>query len=90
MLYVLQHLFVRRFVTLQLIGDDYPWGKGVVEPDTVGDDFGGKAMTRIHKQNVANRTQGVQFSYFTVKLTIPPKAINEFKADEELPQKGNY
>ncbi|MDV2997219.1 MAG: hypothetical protein N4J56_006924 [Chroococcidiopsis sp. SAG 2025] len=46
-------------------------GKGVVEPDTVADNFGGESMARIYEAEIVNLVEPVRLFYFWVKLTMP-------------------
>jgi len=48
--------------------------EGVVEPDTVTDDFGGKTVTGVHEPEGATSAGAVQFSFSKAKLTIPREA----------------
>ncbi|MBD2080177.1 hypothetical protein H6G01_09740 [Leptolyngbya sp. FACHB-17] len=46
-------------------------GEGVVEPDTVADNFTGKLMAGIHGSGIVNRVQSVRLFYLCVKLIMP-------------------
>lgn len=44
--------------------------QGVVEPDTVADDFAWESVTSVHKLEIALSMELVRLFYFWVKLTI--------------------
>ena len=46
-------------------------GKGVIEPDTVTNNFAGESMTGVHKEQVALTVEPVRLFYIPVNLTIP-------------------
>ncbi|MBD1843391.1 hypothetical protein H6F89_08250 [Cyanobacteria bacterium FACHB-63] len=49
--------------------------EGVVEPDTVADNFTGESMTGVHGQVDTNPVEAVQLFYIPVNLTIPFYAV---------------